>query len=542
MIEVKNLNKKFEIVYEKKESLYDHIFKKKQYNKTVEVLKNINFSLKKGKALGVIGKNGSGKSTLLKILAGIIKPTTGSVFVKGKIFTFIELGVGFEPELTGIENIYLYGNILGLTTEEINSRINNVLSFAGIGHFAYTKLKNYSSGMIARLAFSTAMMVNPDIIIVDEILSVGDRDFREKSLKKMLEFKRAGKTIVFASHDLEQIMKICDVCILLKKGGIEKYGTPHEVITAYCNKRKPHKENHEKKINWVADNPIQAENHVAKKKTEFKQIEDQPTFLKDDSIKMLEDLDAKHEEKKNNISFDNAVKMMKESSLTNERLSKIIKLFEKNIAKTKDMRFAEGLSSELKELLCRVIAEKEYLISLHHRGFVVEYFKPEYVNKLKKEKECLEKRLVSFIKKDNIRKFGKSPLTIRKVVFLGEDNKGKSAFKVGDPLKIRIDYHASKAVKNPVFGIALSKTNGTVILGPNTFTSNVRIKSIKGKGRVMFSLKSLPLSGGYYLVSINTTNQSFNRTYHFLNKKFVLNVGKDKNFDSVVAEHNWEIR
>ncbi len=153
----------------------------------------------------------------------------------------------------------------------------------------------------------------------------------------------------------------------------------------------------------------------------------------------------------------------------------------------------------------------------------------------------MEKRLISFIKKDNIRKFDKSPLTIRKVAFLGEDNKEKSVFRTGEPLKIRVDYHASKAVKNPVFGIALSKTNGTVILGPNTFTSNVRIKSIKGKGRVVFSLKSLPLTGGYYLATINATNQSFNKVYHFLNKKFVLNVGKDKNFGSVVAKHNWEI-
>lgn len=196
-------------------------------------LSEINFEVKQGECLGIIGTNGSGKSTLLKIITGVLNPTSGNVSVNGKISALLELGAGFNMEYTGIENIYLNGTMMGFTREEMDKKIDDIISFAEIGDFINQPVKTYSSGMFARLAFAVAINVEPDILIVDEALSVGDIFFQAKCYRKFNEFKGDGKTILFVSHDLSSILKYCDRCLLINKGNQVSLGKTSEVVDVY---------------------------------------------------------------------------------------------------------------------------------------------------------------------------------------------------------------------------------------------------------------------------------------------------------------------
>jgi lipopolysaccharide transport system ATP-binding protein len=197
-------------------------------------LNNINLDIKKGEVIGVIGKNGAGKSTLLKILTGITPPTTGEIKIKGRIASLLEVGTGFHPELTGRENIFLNGAILGMPRKEIVRKFDEIVAFSGIEKFIDTPVKRYSSGMYVRLAFSVAAHLEPDILLVDEVLAVGDAEFQKKCLGKMNEVTQsAGRTILFVSHNMGAIQKICKKCVLLENGSIKKYGETVPVIEEY---------------------------------------------------------------------------------------------------------------------------------------------------------------------------------------------------------------------------------------------------------------------------------------------------------------------
>ncbi len=204
-----------------------------QAGERFEALRGVSFSLEAGRTLGIIGENGSGKSTLLKILAGISKPTAGEVITNGRISALIELGAGFHPEISGRENIFINGVILGLTRKQIQEKYEEIVRFAELEEFIDNPVKSYSSGMFMRLGFSIAINVNPDILLVDEVLAVGDASFVPKCLDKINEFRRHGKTIIYVSHDLATIERICDDVIWVKKGKIEMRGYPKRVVDAY---------------------------------------------------------------------------------------------------------------------------------------------------------------------------------------------------------------------------------------------------------------------------------------------------------------------
>ncbi len=205
---------------------------KKIYHEDFYALNGINFTVKKGETLGIIGKNGSGKSTLLKIITGVLTQSTGDVEVNGKISALLELGAGFNGEMTGIENIYLNGTMLGYTKNEIEKSLDSILEFADIGNFVYQPVKTYSSGMFVRLAFALAINIDPDILIVDEALSVGDMKFQQKCYRKIREFKKSG-TVLFVSHDTGAIANFCDRVIWLNDGKIYKEGKPNEILDDY---------------------------------------------------------------------------------------------------------------------------------------------------------------------------------------------------------------------------------------------------------------------------------------------------------------------
>ena len=213
-----------------KESL--GLTRKKKY-KEHYALHDVNFKVNKGETVGIIGTNGSGKSTILKIITGVLNPTAGEVKVNGRISALLELGAGFNMEYTGIENVYLNGTMIGFTREEIDAKLNDILEFADIGDFVYQPVKTYSSGMFVRLAFAVAINIDPEILIVDEALSVGDVFFQAKCYHKFEEFKKLGKTILFVSHDLGSIGKYCDRVVLLNQGVKLNEGKPKEMIDIY---------------------------------------------------------------------------------------------------------------------------------------------------------------------------------------------------------------------------------------------------------------------------------------------------------------------
>ena len=196
-------------------------------------LKDVAFEVRRGEALGVIGPNGAGKSTILKLLSKILKPNKGSLRVQGRVSSLIEIGAGFHPDLTGRENVYLNGAILGMTRDEIKRKFDAIVDFSGIGDFIDTPVKRYSSGMYARLGFSVAAHVDPDILLVDEVLSVGDMKFQEKCLDKMLSFAKGGHTVVFVSHNLAAVNTLCPKTALMTKGELARLGATSDVLTDY---------------------------------------------------------------------------------------------------------------------------------------------------------------------------------------------------------------------------------------------------------------------------------------------------------------------
>ena len=209
------------------------IFKALKPDELVTALDGVSFKVEEGQTFGIIGENGSGKSTLLKVVAGIAKPTKGKVTVKGKVSALIELGAGFHPEITGKENVYINGIMLGLSKKEIVQKFDDIVKFAELEEFIDAPVKTYSSGMYMRLGFSIAINVNPDILLIDEVLAVGDASFVPKCLDKIDDFRRRKKTILFVSHDLSTVEKICDRVIWLKDGRIERMGEPKRVVDSY---------------------------------------------------------------------------------------------------------------------------------------------------------------------------------------------------------------------------------------------------------------------------------------------------------------------
>ncbi|OPX65146.1 MULTISPECIES: ABC transporter ATP-binding protein [unclassified Methanoregula] len=235
VIEIEHLSKEFQIPHEKRNTLFETltgVLRPASYE-TFFALKDISFSVEEGEMLGIIGQNGSGKSTLLKILSRIIVPTCGTVRVKRQVTPFLELGVGFNRDFTAAENIRIYGIIMGLTPREIDEKTDEILEFAGMERFRDTKLRNFSSGMQVRLAFSTAIQTKPEILLLDEVLAVGDMDFQRKCLDVLERFKKEGVTIIFVSHELDDIAEHCTRAMLLDHGKLVMIGETRDVIARY---------------------------------------------------------------------------------------------------------------------------------------------------------------------------------------------------------------------------------------------------------------------------------------------------------------------
>ena len=272
VIKIENLTKEYKMYRTKKDRLIEARVPGLQRHDTFRAMNDLNLEVKKGEVLGILGKNGAGKSTLLKMVTGVVTPTSGTIETKGKISSLLELGTAFNMELTGIENIYQHGQVMGLTNEQIEERKQEIIDFADIGDHLYQPVKTYSSGMFARLAFSCAINVDPEILIVDEVLSVGDMAFQLKCFKKFDQFKKKGKTILFVTHSITDVLKNCTRTIIIDSGkkifdggvkeGVEKYkkiivglGDSTKKITN-DNEFKKEKEGNTWKSHFIQNNKI----------------------------------------------------------------------------------------------------------------------------------------------------------------------------------------------------------------------------------------------------------------------------------------------
>ena len=234
VISVNDLGKRFGMYSKPSQRLWEILFPfLKTHGRTFWALKDVSFDVIKGGTLGVIGRNGSGKPTLLQIVSGVLCQTSGTVEVTGKVSALLELGAGFHPEFSGRDNVYMNGAIMGLTRKETKARFETIADFAEIGDFMEQPVKTYSSGMFVRLAFACAINVAPDILVVDEALSVGDAYFQQKCMNRIMEFRKSGGTILFASHDMDAVKKLCDSTILLSNGAIIRSGDPAAVTAFY---------------------------------------------------------------------------------------------------------------------------------------------------------------------------------------------------------------------------------------------------------------------------------------------------------------------
>jgi len=230
---VDNISKKF--ILNKQRNLFNIIKGKTKFQgpQSILALQGVSFKVKKGEILGIIGLNGSGKSTLLRIIAGVYAPDSGSVKVNGRLSAIMQLGAGFQPELNARENIIMNGMLLGLSKKTIEEKAENIIQYAELEQFEYVKLKYFSAGMRARLGFSTATQIDPDILLIDEILAVGDKNFREKSFKSFLSFKNRKKTIIYATHNLAKLSEFSDRVLLIHKGKVVSIGNPDEILQNY---------------------------------------------------------------------------------------------------------------------------------------------------------------------------------------------------------------------------------------------------------------------------------------------------------------------
>lgn len=291
IISVKDVGKTFILPHDKTSSLKKaaiNVFRSKPDAERFDVLRDISFEVKKGEFVGILGRNGSGKSTLLKLLASIYTPTKGSINIKGRLTPFIELGVGFNPELTGTENVYLNGAILGLTEEEINEKYDEIVKFAEIERFMDQKLKNYSSGMQVRLAFAIAISARNEVLLIDEVLAVGDERFQNKCLKVFRDIKKdPEQTVVFVSHDMASVQKFCDRVVVIHDGDVKFVGDAQEGTLLYKQLNFPELMETEKYGSTDSRADVSLKNAAGKNQTTFRDNEEMFVHvkIKDDTIR-----------------------------------------------------------------------------------------------------------------------------------------------------------------------------------------------------------------------------------------------------------------
>ncbi|MGK2848829.1 MAG: ABC transporter ATP-binding protein [Minisyncoccota bacterium] len=407
-ISVKNVSKAFRIPHEKVSSVRGAVvsaFNRNRGYEEFQALDDVSFEVKKGEFFGIIGRNGSGKSTLLKVLASIYQADSGKVQISGLISPFLELGIGFNPELSGRDNVYLNATVLGMTKKQIDEKFDAIVAFSELERFIDQKLKNYSSGMQVRLAFSVSIYANRDILLMDEVLAVGDSNFQSKCLEEFAKYRDMGRTVIIVTHDISVVQRYCDRAMLLRNGKILKIGKAEEVGNAYV----------------------------------YENMSDEERRMVDEQKQKLENA-------------------------------------EKNL---KNLRGKE------------LVREKQ---------------------RIAEEKKKLEEE-----RKNKVAE-------ITKVEFLDKNGNIKNVFETGDDITARIYYSAKKKIEKPVFGVAIHTSEGILITGPNTKTSNVNIDYVESDSYIDFIILGNKLFTGNYRFTAAIFNWECIIPFDFKDRAYVFKV------------------
>jgi len=556
-IEVKNLWKQFTISHEKisslKEGVINFLRRSRVNNENIWALKKVSFDVKKGECIGIIGVNGSGKTTLLRVLSNILPPTKGEVKIKGKIAPLLNLGIGFEPELTAKENLYLYGSLMGLSKEDLDKKYQDIVNFSELDGYMDTKLKNFSSGMELRLGFSTAVNVDADILLVDEFLAVGDIGFQKKCLEKIEEFKKEGKTIVLVTHNVELAEKICDRTIFLDKGSIKNIGGTGKIVNIYKDYALKHglrKTAHEKNVinKQVELSELHLEDHgginetflsgdrfVVNMKFKSSKVIKNPVISmwvkKTANGKLSQMLDNKkpiYEDgkvcekltgvanikaifghmplkqgiyelivsmsdiKNNSIVYPNTMKKIS-FRITGESI------MGKNYVKSRTRRMRQIPIALIVESKKNMADDKKTIPHAWDEEIQNQDQIPDYKAKTIKLKRMgpLDREL--WYKKERTRN-GHGRVDILNVKMFDENDVEKTTFENNEDVKIKIFYDAKELIKNPIFSIGIFGQNSGDYLELNTKNKEVA-KSISGKGIVSLKINSGELKKDVFKVS-----------------------------------------
>ncbi len=404
-IELEGVSKRFILRYDRPRS-FQELFLKAVHGDVRKpavpfwALRNVTYTVQEGEVLGIIGENGSGKSTLLKLIARILEPTEGHIRVRGSVAALLELGAGFHPDLTGRENIYLNSSILGLTRAETSRRLDEIVAFAELEQFIDLPVRHYSSGMYVRLGFSVATCMDPQILLIDEILAVGDLAFQGKCMERIAKLRQAGTTIAFVTHDIEQVRTLCTRAIWLDRGVVRASGLSERVIDAYYSRI---------------------------------------------------------------------------SSLQEECMARSQRAREQELA-------ASTKASDAPTFHAEVNGEVVELPPLNDGG-------------------PLDRR------------WGSREVEITGVRFLDRNGQERHLFHTGEPFTARLMFKAHQRVERPVFGLALHRSDGSTIAGPNTLTSKFPIAAVEGTGYVDYHVDVLPLFEGVYDLTVSIYDETLTHAY-----------------------------
>jgi len=499
-------------------------------------LRDVSFTVKRGEALGIIGPNGAGKSTLLKLISGIIEPTCGRIEINGRVGALLELGAGFHPDLTGRENIYLNGSILGLNRAQIRQRLDEIVAFAELERFIDVPVKHYSSGMYVRLGFSVAAHTDPEILLIDEVLAVGDQNFQHKCLEHILEVQRRGVTICFVSHDLGSIRRLCNSAIWLDDGRVQAAGNVDDTISAYL--RHAAEEEETRMETTVAYMPAQTE-----------QARPVERIVEIAALSLLDADGAEHSVFRAGEGWQAMLRYRASQRVENPAIRLSIQRDDGLCVCTMHTSppCLEGEGEVCYRLERLPLLEGRYLLSAavcDHTGMEV-YDQRTALYKVRQTGYGERYGLVSlggewiwdgpeftpptapYAKagsKTLERRWGSKDVEITAVSFFDAAGVERRVFESGEPWGVRLYYRAARRIERPVFGMAIHRDDGVHICGPNTCFCGLEIPFIEGDGAVSYRVPALPLMEGTYLVSVSSHNEADTVMYDFHDRLYPFKV------------------
>ena len=531
-------------------------------------VRDVSFSIEHGETMGIIGQNGAGKSTVLKLISRIIEPTSGRIDVNGRIGALLELGAGFHPDLSGRENIYLNGSILGLSRSETGRRLDRIIAFSELERFIDMQVRHYSSGMRMRLGFSIAAHVDPDILLIDEVLAVGDESFQHKCLDRIMELRRGGVTICFVSHGLGSVRRLCSRAIWLDEGCDQAQGAVDDVVSAYL-RHSAAEEERRTRGDAVPVLRIRRDDEREGERT-GESTADRELTIEDIAI-VDADGAARHVF---HVGEPWAVRLRYRS--TGGIQSPLFKLtvhrndglcVADSSAALADITgpLTEGDGRALYTVSQLPLMEGTYELSVsaHDRGGALTFDRRDraHVFKVRQVGSAERYGLVSLggkwawsdeeeasqepeppqeaeaslgrwgsaagsdaVDADAAQRWGLGGMEVLDATFLDATGAQRRVFETGEPWTVRLRYRATQRIEEPVFGLAVHRSDGLHICGPNTHFGGLDIPSVEGAGAVWYRVESLPLMEGSYLLSVSAHNRADTEMYDFHDRRHAFTV------------------